>query len=382
MKLNGETLGTVSSAPQVKTAQYEGLYYPLAVDPDLAVISAPQAWAAAGGSSATAGDGVKVAILDTGIDVTHPCFSDGGYPAQKQLGDTAFTNNKVIVAKVFNNKTPSRGFTAEALQEHGTHVAGTVACNSGTAATVDGAPITHGISGVAPRALLGNYNIFPGQVANARSEDILNALDAEFEHGDDGVWRPVRSFQSESCFDTSPIWLSVNPRSFNSRIASTASDEPLATSCRKASSFKPAWWRAISSSCLGSGAALSFSSASKALFTTKPSVSFRRVWRSGPSSRAEILPATSAAVARTRQRGSANAFFSAASNSGRVGWHASKLTTSNIRTLPNSLSACRCANFPKAGMPTYPASRPIPKVSRAAIHPPRYLTLSRRIILG
>jgi subtilisin family serine protease len=186
VQLNGETLGKVASAPQVKTAQYQGLYYPVTTDPDLAVISATQAWAAVnGGNPTSAGEGVKVAIVDTGIDVTHPCFSDAGYPAQTQLGDKRFTNNKVIVAKVFNNKTPSRGYTAEALQEHGTHVAGTVACNFNTPATVDGAPITHGISGVAPRALLGNYNIFPGPVLNARSEDILDALEAAYADGFD-----------------------------------------------------------------------------------------------------------------------------------------------------------------------------------------------------
>ncbi len=44
VKLNGETLGTVSSAPQVKTAQYEGLYYPVALgDPDLDLIKASEA---------------------------------------------------------------------------------------------------------------------------------------------------------------------------------------------------------------------------------------------------------------------------------------------------------------------------------------------------
>ena len=185
VKLNGETLGTVSSAPQVKAAQYQGLYHPVAIDPDLELIRAPEAWQAAGGSAANAGEGVKVAILDTGIDFTHPCFSDAGYPSQTQLGDKRFTNNKVIVAKVFNNKTPSRGYTAEALQAHGTHVAGTVACNAGTAATVDGATIPQGVTGVAPRALLGNYNIFPGPVTNARSEDILNALDAAYADGFD-----------------------------------------------------------------------------------------------------------------------------------------------------------------------------------------------------
>jgi minor extracellular serine protease Vpr len=187
VKLNGTSLDTLQAAPQAIRAEYEGLYYPTVdstVDPDLAMISAVAAWDVAGGS-AMAGAGVKVAIVDTGIDITHPCFSDTGYPAQTQIGDRTFTNNKVIVAKVFSNKTPSRGYTAEALQEHGTHVAGTVACDFGTPATVGGVSITHTISGVAPRALLGSYNIFPGDLANARSEDILNALDAAYADGMD-----------------------------------------------------------------------------------------------------------------------------------------------------------------------------------------------------
>lgn len=179
VQLNGESLATIASAPQAQRAEFEGLYYPTTDDPDLAIISATQAWAMAGGS-ANAGKGIKVAIIDTGIDITHPCFSDAGYASQRQLGDTHFTNNKVIVAKVFNNKTPSQGYTPEALQDHGTHVAGTVACNYQTPATVNGAAIPYGISGVAPKALLGNYNIFPGAVASARSEDILNALDAAY----------------------------------------------------------------------------------------------------------------------------------------------------------------------------------------------------------
>jgi minor extracellular serine protease Vpr len=186
VKLNGEPLSKIGTAPQVLRAQYQGLYYPNSIgDPDLDLINATEAWADAGGGPSTAGEGVKVAIVDTGIDHTHPCFSDAGYPAQTQLGDHNFTNNKVIVAKVFNNKQPGRGYTAEALQEHGTHVSGTVACNYGTVANVNGVPIPHPISGVAPRALLGNYNVFPADVDNARSEDILNALDAAYADGFD-----------------------------------------------------------------------------------------------------------------------------------------------------------------------------------------------------
>jgi len=180
VQLNGATLAQVAAAPQVKHAEYEGLYRPTVVDPDSALISAPQAWAA-GGSK---GDGVKIAIVDTGIDITHPCFSDAGYTAQTQLGDHSFTNNKVIAAKVFNNKTPSQKYTAEALQDHGTHVAGTAACNENTPAPVNGVT-TYNMSGVAPRALLGNYNVFPDNVGNARSEDIVNALEAAYADGFD-----------------------------------------------------------------------------------------------------------------------------------------------------------------------------------------------------
>src|SRR4029077_3198877 len=41
------------------------------------------------------------------------------------------------------------------------------------------------MSGIAPGAWLGNYNVFPGGVLNARSEDILNAVDAAVEDGMD-----------------------------------------------------------------------------------------------------------------------------------------------------------------------------------------------------
>src|SRR5215471_17085312 len=182
--LNGTTLATLSNGPHVISVDYEGVYSPTTGDPDLGLIEAIAAWQV-GGGAANAGESVKVAIIDTGIDVTHPCFDDTGYPQQKQLGDHRFTNNKVIAAKVFNNHTGKQGYTAQAIQDHGTHVAGTVACNNGTPATVNGAVIPFGVSGVAPRALLGNYNIFPGDVADARDEDIFQALEAAYQDGFD-----------------------------------------------------------------------------------------------------------------------------------------------------------------------------------------------------
>jgi subtilisin family serine protease len=180
VQLNGTSLETLRTAPQALSAEYEGLYYPVADDPDLGIIDAIQAWSQAGGA-ANAGAGVKVAIVDTGIDTTHPCFSDAGYAPRQQLGDRSFTNNKVIAAKVFNMRAKNQGFTAEAIQDHGTHVAGTVACNFLTPATVQGVLIPYAMSGVAPKALLGNYNVFPDQIGNARSEDIVDALEEAYE---------------------------------------------------------------------------------------------------------------------------------------------------------------------------------------------------------
>jgi minor extracellular serine protease Vpr len=181
VELNGESLATIRSAPMVLSADYEALYTPAGHDdPDLRLVSAFQAWNAGGGTSTAKGGGVKVAIVDTGIDISHPCFSDGN-PAN----DGPFTNDKVIVAKVFNNKAGVKGFTPEDVNGHGTHVAGTVACNEHTDAVLDGVVIGYDPSGVAPAATLGNYNVFPGDDANARSEDIVDALEEAYADGFD-----------------------------------------------------------------------------------------------------------------------------------------------------------------------------------------------------
>lgn len=183
--LNGTDIAALRTAPGVVAATLEMNYEMLdaPVDPDLALINAINGWG--GGGAAGAGAGVKVAVIDSGIDYTHPCFDDTGYPVSTRDGQ--YTNNKVIVSKVFNMRAKARGYVAfpAAGQEHGTHVAGTIACNYLTPAIVDGAAIPYGVTGVAPAAQLGNYNVFPGPETNARSEDILNALQAAYEDGMD-----------------------------------------------------------------------------------------------------------------------------------------------------------------------------------------------------
>jgi minor extracellular serine protease Vpr len=55
---------------------------------------------------------------------------------------------------------------------------------TGKTAVVNGVSISD-MSGIAPGAWLGNYNVFPGSVVSARSEDILNAVDAAIADGMD-----------------------------------------------------------------------------------------------------------------------------------------------------------------------------------------------------
>jgi minor extracellular serine protease Vpr len=74
------------------------------------------------------------------------------------------------------------------VQEHGTHVAGTVGCDYGltnSSTVVDGVTVGYGVLGVAPAAQLGNYNVFPSDVLSVRLEDLLNALEAAYTDGFD-----------------------------------------------------------------------------------------------------------------------------------------------------------------------------------------------------
>jgi subtilisin family serine protease len=196
VQLNGTPLATITAAPMVQSAEYNALYHPT-LSESYKIINASGAWAAAGGR-ANAGAGIKIGDIDTGIDVAHPFFDPTGfsYPpgfpkcdaadsaSHHQDQDCLHVSEKVIVAKVFYNKAHNQGLDAEAIQDHGTHTAGIAAGVTGKTAVVNGVSIDD-MSGIAPGAWLGNYNVFPGGVLDARSEDILNAVDAAIEDGMD-----------------------------------------------------------------------------------------------------------------------------------------------------------------------------------------------------
>jgi minor extracellular serine protease Vpr len=196
VQLNGTPLATITAAPMVQSAEYNALYHPT-LSESYKIINASDAWTAAGGR-ATAGAGIKIGDIDSGIDNTHPFFDPTGfsYPpgfpkcdaadsaSHHEDQDCNYVSEKVIVAKVFYNKARQQGLDAQGIQDHGTHTAGIAAGVTGKTAVVNGVEIDD-MSGMAPGAWLGNYNVFPGGVLNARSEDILNAVDAAVEDGMD-----------------------------------------------------------------------------------------------------------------------------------------------------------------------------------------------------
>ena len=131
---------------------------------------------------ASAGNGVRIGIIDDGIDRTHPYLRPRGYRMPKGFpkGQRALTNAKVIVARAFAPRTPKWRYSHRAFDpiysEHATHVAGIAAGNYRTLAR------GNRISGVAPKAYLGNYKVLtiptPGFGLNGNSPEIVAAIEA------------------------------------------------------------------------------------------------------------------------------------------------------------------------------------------------------------
>ena len=89
------TLVRLSSVRKV----YPSVRYTLDTNRSPAIIGADTMWATTGDR----GDGVKIGIVDDGVDQTNPFFSPAGfsYPAGFPRGARAYTTAKVIVARAF-----------------------------------------------------------------------------------------------------------------------------------------------------------------------------------------------------------------------------------------------------------------------------------------
>jgi len=153
IEVSDSELAAITALPGVKRVELVSECH-ATLDASVPLINAPALWDRLGGVG-VAGQGMKIAILDTGIDTTNPLFSDTGYtmPAgfpKTNNGSAALTNNKVIAAKSFLPGSPAP--TAIDENGHGSNVAGIAA------GSVTSTPLGQ-ISGVAPMAYLGNYRV-------------------------------------------------------------------------------------------------------------------------------------------------------------------------------------------------------------------------------
>lgn len=157
VELNGATPESLARGPNVRGADYSALYRPT-MSESVGLVAADDFWQQSG----SRGAGVKVAVIDSGIDTSHPFFVCKSFADPKVYASgVAFDPSNVLVV------------------DHGTHVAGTVAGCSGTEG-----PAGLMLGGVAPEAEVHDYNVFPGFGAgyvayggSAFSHDIAAAIE-------------------------------------------------------------------------------------------------------------------------------------------------------------------------------------------------------------
>ncbi|MBN1583447.1 MAG: S8 family serine peptidase [Anaerolineae bacterium] len=170
-------------------------------------IGATRLWKQIGGQQ-SAGEGIVVGILDTGIWPEHPSFTDpdpmgNAYPAppggpyECDFGNTAYNpndapftcNNKLIGAytfidtyKAYVGLLPTEFDSARDDNGHGTHTSSTAAGNAGVETDMLGVP-RGTVSGIAPRAhvimyrVCGEEGCYNSDSAAAVEQAILDGVD-------------------------------------------------------------------------------------------------------------------------------------------------------------------------------------------------------------
>lgn len=146
------------------------------VSPDLAAAIKLTGADVAQNSLGLTGQGIKVGIVDTGIDVDHPAFGGSGTP-----GTTVFPSARVaygydLVGDAYDAASSGAALVPVPDQNpddcagHGTHVAGIVGANGG------------GLKGVAPSVTFGAYRVF-GCAGSSSSDVIVAALERAYADG-------------------------------------------------------------------------------------------------------------------------------------------------------------------------------------------------------
>jgi minor extracellular serine protease Vpr len=179
---------------------YPSLRYTMSLNKGPSVIGAAQF----AGLTGARGEGVKVAVVDDGVDHEHAFLDPAGfsYPPGFPKGQGG-TSPKVIVARGFAGTGASGAVLDRELSFHGTFVAGIIAGKAGTSVTAgvrgicqEGAggchPAVSDLSGVAPRAYIGNYRVFNtplplGGCCSGTTPEIVAAFEAAVRDGMDVI---------------------------------------------------------------------------------------------------------------------------------------------------------------------------------------------------
>jgi len=182
--VRGTNATALRSLPGVKKV-YPVYEVQLELDRAPSIHNAPAAWTHVGGID-NAGRGARIAVFDTGLDPNHPGFQDDsltppeGFPKGNRQSDLAATNKKIIVARSYEDQI-SFASTPDPRDYVG----------HGTALAMVAAGVRHSspvgeISGIAPKAFLGNYKVFANR-GRSRTDVIIRAMDDAVRDGMDVI---------------------------------------------------------------------------------------------------------------------------------------------------------------------------------------------------
>jgi subtilisin family serine protease len=192
VSLPASQLARLTAIPGVTTVFPSVTYHALA-DDGPSQIGAPALW---GADAPHAGAGIRIGVIDDGIDPRHPYFSARGFSAPSGFpkGNLAYTSAKVIVARAF--APPGAGWRYAGVpfdpvnSFHGMHVAGIAAGDAATLSPATDERPAISVSGVAPGAYLGNYKALTvptpsGVGLDGNSPELVAAIEAAVADGMD-----------------------------------------------------------------------------------------------------------------------------------------------------------------------------------------------------